>query len=115
MPPPGNGSEPPVKRIWAVRTQGAQKKFHEIHWIFDVVTAVLVLKDGSLDLYESEPGFLKSLPNAKSIRKQTRENIFTLEDQAKGPPELKDLNKAWKGRTANAMKKMHEIYVLRLA
>lgn len=112
MPPPGNGSEPPVKRIWAVRTQGAQKKFHEIHWIFDVVTAVLVLKDGSLDLYESEPGFLKSLPNAKSIRKQTRENLFTLEDQAKGPPELKDLNKAWKGRTANAMKKMHEIYVL---
>jgi hypothetical protein len=112
MPHRRGSSGVPARRSWTGRTQGAQKKFHEIHWIFDVVTAVLVLKDGSLDVYESEPGFLKSVPDAKNILKITRENLFTLEDQAQGPPKLKDLKKAWNSRTSNAMKKIHEIHVL---
>ncbi|KAK3901964.1 hypothetical protein C8A05DRAFT_34342 [Staphylotrichum tortipilum] len=107
-----NSAELPARRSWAGRTQGAQKKFHEIHWIFDAVTAVLVFKEGNLDVYESEPGFLISLPDAKSIRRLARENLFTVEDQAQGPPKLKDMNKAWNGRTSNAMKKIHEIHAL---
>lgn len=112
MPHRRSSAEVPVRRSWTGRTQGAQKKFHEIHWIFGVVTAVLVLKDGSLDIYESEPGFLKSLPDAKSIRKIEPGNLFTLEDQAQGPPKRKDLNKSWNGRTSSAMKKLHEIHAL---
>ncbi len=112
MPHQGKSAELSARRGWATRTRGAQKKFHEIHWIFDVVTAVLVWKDGSLDVYESEPGFLKSLPDVMSTRKTTRENFLTLEDQVRGPPEIKNLNKAWNSRTSNAMKKLHEIHAL---
>jgi hypothetical protein len=55
----------------------------------------------ALDVYESEAGFLKSLPDAKSTNKRTPENIFTVEEEARGTPSLEDLNKAWNaGRLA---------------
>ncbi|KAJ4285989.1 hypothetical protein N0V88_008176 [Collariella sp. IMI 366227] len=56
-------------------TTGAQKKFHEIHWVFNVVTAVLVFKDGNLDVYESESGFLKCLPDARGSKAAWRYDL----------------------------------------
>jgi hypothetical protein len=110
MPPASSNAELPVRKVWAVRTQGAQKKFHEIHWIFNVVTAVVILKNGILDVYESEPGFLKTLPEAATIDRKEPSDLFTVEDVSQGPRRHKDLNRAWNGRTQNAMKKVHEIH-----
>jgi hypothetical protein len=109
MPACSNAELP--RKVWAVRTQGAQKKFHEIHWIFNVVTAVVILKNGILDVYESKPGFLKTLPKAATINRNDPSDFFTVEDVSQGPRRHKDLNRAWKGRTHNAMKKVHEIHV----
>ncbi|KAK4243346.1 hypothetical protein C7999DRAFT_36326 [Corynascus novoguineensis] len=99
-------------RKWAGRTQGGQKKFHEIHWLFGAMTAVLVLKDGELHVYESSPGFLKSLLAAKTTITTNPESLLSVEEQNQGPPTRKDPSKAWNGRTLNAMKKAHEIHVL---
>ncbi|KAK4108371.1 hypothetical protein N656DRAFT_784122 [Canariomyces notabilis] len=111
MPAPKSTTGQPVRK-WAGRTQGVQKKFHEIHWLFGAVTAVVVLKDDELHVYESKPGWVKGLPAVKTTFTTTPENLLTREDQARGPPTRKDPNKAWNGRTLNAMKKAHQIHTL---
>lgn len=111
MPAARSTAGQPVRK-WAGRTRGVQKKFHEIHWLFGAVTAVLVLKDGELHVYESETGFVKHLPAANTTFKTAPEDILTEEDQAQGPPTRKDPSKAWSGRTLNAMKKAHEIHTM---
>jgi hypothetical protein len=111
MPAARSTAGQPVRK-WAGRTQGVQKKFHEIHWLFGAVTAVLVLKDDELHVYESKPGWVKGLPEAKTTFTTAPENLLTKEDQARGPPTRKDPNKAWNGRTLNAIKKAHQIHTL---
>ena len=112
MARPASSIRPSNLKPWATRTHGAKKKVHDLHWIFGAKTALLVMKDGELDVYESDPGFLKKLPEAEKTKKETAMDLLTLEDQDQGPSQPKDREKSWKGRTVGVMKKIHEIHSL---